>query len=178
MDPVNAALADPAKRESAQRRLASFLRPNIETGCIEWTGKATAHGGYGAMTAGRGYKIRAHRLAWALRHGPIPSGKIVCHKCDNPKCCNVLHLFLGTKADNMDDKMRKGRGSAPPMHLGEKHPKATIPDADFPAIKASKETLHVLAARYGVSTMTIWRIRKGKTRHAHIRKGTSAHQGV
>lgn len=50
-----------------------------------------------------------HRLAWSRKHGPIPPGKKVLHKCDNPPCFEETHLFLGTQKDNMVDCANKGR---------------------------------------------------------------------
>lgn len=51
----------------------------------------------------------AHRVAWQLTFGPIPSRLLVCHTCDNGLCVNPEHLFLGTNRDNMQDCSRKGR---------------------------------------------------------------------
>lgn len=52
---------------------------------------------------------KVHRYIWEQTKGPIPEGMLVCHSCDNPRCINVYHLFLGTSQDNMDDKVKKGR---------------------------------------------------------------------
>ena len=92
-------------RTVAERiRAHSTITPS---GCIEWTGTRT-RGGYGSIKVD-GAMRRVPRVAWALAHGPIPEGMHVLHKCDNPPCCNVEHLFLGTNADNIADRIAKRR---------------------------------------------------------------------
>jgi hypothetical protein len=76
--------------------------------CWAWTGKARSQYGYGAFNVG-GRMVGAHRLAWELTNGVIAGGMHVCHRCDNPLCCNPGHFFLGTAQDNMDDMSAKGR---------------------------------------------------------------------
>ncbi len=56
-----------------------------------------------------GKKSNISRYVWRLRFDPIPRGMCICHKCDNPKCINPEHLFLGTHKDNSQDMARKGR---------------------------------------------------------------------
>lgn len=79
----------------------------MPTGCIEWTGHV-GEWGYG-QTSYKGEKYNVHRLAWILHFGEIAEGLNVCHKCDNPPCVNIDHLFLGTQKDNIDDAIAKGR---------------------------------------------------------------------
>lgn len=76
-------------------------------GCIGWTA-AKNNKGYGRILVGKGAKL-AHRVSWQLANGDIPKGKFVLHRCDNPICVNVKHLFLGTQKDNIEDMVRKGR---------------------------------------------------------------------
>ena len=87
-------------------RIAAQSAVNLDTGCVEWTGYVQPNG-YVKLHAG-GFKW-GHRVAWEAVNGPIPDGLQVCHRCDNPKCLNVEHLFLGTQKDNMQDAKAKGR---------------------------------------------------------------------
>jgi len=93
-------------RGTLRERLEARLVPT-ESGCLEWTG-ARNRDGYG--TVWDGGKMRStHRVSWELRNGEIPAGLCVLHKCDNRRCCDPAHLFLGTYADNNADMVQKGR---------------------------------------------------------------------
>lgn len=91
---------------------------NPETGCHEWTRSLSS--GYGQLNVG-GRSMLAHRFAWLRHYGAIPNGQHVLHRCDNRRCVNIEHLFLGTNLDNIRDKSAKGRGKGPSLH-GESHP--------------------------------------------------------
>src|SRR5438105_15819938 len=76
-------------------------------GCWNWTGPLTEHGYARVMYHGQ--YVRAHRLAFELAIGPIPVGMFICHHCDNRRCVNPTHLFVGTNQDNIRDSVSKGR---------------------------------------------------------------------
>lgn len=88
-------------------RLIARTVPEPNTGCLLWLGFVNENG-YGMLyVAGR--NRLAHRTLFALSNGPIPDDICVLHRCDTPICVNPEHLFLGTQADNVRDKVRKGR---------------------------------------------------------------------
>jgi hypothetical protein len=147
-------------------RLREHSKPNPDTGCVEWTGYVgTGHRGYGHIRiAGR--MFLAHRISWELTNGPIPNGLCVCHKCDNRRCINPEHLFLGTYRDNTIDAARKGRHKNPVMR-GEKSPSHRLSGKDVIEIRASNERTSELAARYGVCQAHILAI-KNRLRWRHI----------
>lgn len=138
------------------------FKVNTVTGCHEYLGRLTPTG-YGTFYhAGR--RLSAHRASWEASRGPILGGLLVCHKCDNPKCINVEHLFLGTDGDNMRDRVAKGRiGITHPMG---KPSKATLDIEKVTRIRsryASGERAIKLAAEYGVTDSCIYRVLRCET---------------
>lgn len=88
-------------------RLERYI-PVPESGCWLWTGDTSQYG-YGKFRIGAHAYGCAHRFFYEQLVGPIPDGLCVLHKCDTRLCVNPGHLFLGTKKDNWDDSVRKGR---------------------------------------------------------------------
>jgi hypothetical protein len=83
--------------------------------CWIWVGAGNGHsyGGLRAGACGTGIRtpiIRAHIASWILHFGPVPEGKHICHRCDQPRCIRPDHLWPGTHDENMRDKALKERG--------------------------------------------------------------------
>lgn len=124
--------------------------------CWIWTG-ARQPKGYGWIQVNK-RMYAAHRMAWAITHGPIPTGLFVCHHCDNPQCVRPDHLFLGTNSENLQDAVRKGR-HRPTALPGERNPRAKLTFEDV--LEARKEfsrgvTHRELARRFGVARSTMY----------------------
>jgi hypothetical protein len=121
--------------------------------------------GYGLFKLGgrRGRTMRAHRYAYELAYGPIPEGQLVCHRCDNPSCCNPEHLFLGTPAENSADMVRKGRS---PNRVLKTQPWARLTEETVLHIRADHQagkTYREIAAEYGVGKTTVESIVRRRT---------------
>ena len=147
----------------------------FSSGCWPWTGYRNRDG-YGTLQiwdADHYVHRLAHRVQWELVNGPIPEGLKVLHSCDNPPCIRPSHLFLGTDAVNVADKMRKGRhgGSNRGQRLigrqGEDQVGSKLTDAQVLRIRhlAATEPRGIqrqLGIEYGVSEELISRIKLRK----------------
>jgi len=131
--------------------------------CLIWTGHINEDG-YGQLK--RNYKTyRAHRYAWELINGTIPQGMLVCHVCDNRKCANPDHLFLGTYKDNMQDASRKGRLNHKNQRKGSQCKQAKLNESQVLVIRQRlvSESISSIAKEYQISVRAIRRI---KDRHS------------
>ena len=137
-----------------------------ERGCLNWTG-ARFKTGYPKISW-KGKTHYGHRLSYHLNIGEIPVGKFVCHSCDNPKCCNPAHYFLGTQKDNMRDASQKGRlaGNGGKI-FGSNHHLASLTESQVVEIRAryvaEGESQRALARAFGVSQRCIANVVGHKT---------------
>ena len=134
------------------------IQEDPKTGCHIWTA-AKYSNNYGHIRW-QEKDLLAHRVAWEYENGKIPPGLQVCHKCDQPQCCNPDHLFLGTQTDNMRDMINKGRDCFP---RGERQGFAKLTEADVLNIRqriAEGERNKDLAIKYDVDPSTISNIKR------------------
>ena len=116
---------------------------NEDTGCWDWIGAKT-NDGYGKMRNGDKF-IYAHRYSASVHIGHIPSGMIVCHRCDNPGCVNPKHLFIGSIKDNMVDKATKGRGNTSHQRISVSVIKSII---DSPLSSYKEAVIHGISSSW------------------------------
>ena len=137
--------------------------------CWPWQG-AVGGDGYGKFKTGGDvsgrHHYRAHRVAYMLWNAEDPSGKLVCHSCDNPRCCNPRHLWLGSPAENTRDAARKKRMARP---RGESNASAKLTADMVRRIRFLGKTMSQseIGERFGVSQRHVGRILR-RERWAHI----------
>ncbi len=114
--------------DSDKKRFWDKVKTQGNDQCWPWTA-STDLSGYGRFGF-REILLSAHRVAWEITYGDIPFKKHVLHHCDNPRCCNPEHLFIGTHQDNMADRDKKGRGKTCVLK-GEKNPNSRFKEVDI-----------------------------------------------
>lgn len=150
------------RTNSVAERMTARTVKDPTTGCWNFQGCKVGNYGYGQIDLGDGMRAYAHRVAWALVHGPIPDDKIVLHACDNARCVNVEHLRLGTQAENVHESVQKGRYNA----FGQQKLNA----AQVLAIRdrvANGTDQHTVAREFGIARNTVSQIANHKT-WAHL----------
>lgn len=128
--------------------------------CWPWTGPMFVTG-YGQVSV-QGRPEYGHRLAYQVHRGTIPAGRVVRHRCDNPRCVNPAHLVLGSKADNSRDMVNRGRSCR-----GPKAHSVVLTEAQVREIRTRYRprvvTQTTLANEYGVSRANISAIVCGRS---------------
>lgn len=140
----------------------NIVNRSLNTPCWEWTGAKNKRG-YGTIGY-LGKYVRINRISYMLFRGIVPRSMEVCHKCDNPKCFNPDHLFLGTHTDNMRDAFSKGRI---PIHKGEASGASKLTEKQVRIIRKLyvpfTNSRHTLSKRFNVHGDTVVLAATGKT---------------
>ena len=146
-------------------RFFSKLKHNPETGCWEWTASRTRCG-YGHLRD-RGVLMLAHRVSWQMHRGDI-GDLFVCHRCNNPRCVNPEHLYLGTNQENIADAIKDGIfGSV--LTAGDVRVIRALRDAGgiLPRWRRSGDadgvSISDLARQFGASYCTIWSVLRDRS---------------
>lgn len=132
--------------------------------CWEWTEKSPKPGEYGRFLIyadGKSTAYLAHRFAYTMAYGYVPDDLLVCHSCDNRRCCNPRHLWVGTDQDNAQDMWSKGRGQR-----GENHSYAKLTAnqvLEMRSILQAGATQSKVADMYGVNRATVGDIYRRST---------------
>lgn len=149
-------------KENPRDRIIQNVK--VSGDCWIWTGSYGSDG-YGVIGIGR-KQFRTHRVSFEIFSGKCADGLLVCHKCDDPRCVNPEHLFVGTPKDNTQDMIAKGRKykmentNHPLCKITHKQRKEIISRRD------DGETLKEIAKDYGVHFGTISAICKGSRSYA------------
>lgn len=131
--------------------------------CWIWTAKIEKKSGYGRFKVGHAGQVMAHRLSVQFSGRSIPDGMLVCHSCDNRRCVNPGHLFVGSHSDNTRDSIRKGRWPTKNWF------KCKITDAqviELTNLRSNGWTTKALSEKYKISQTQVKDISNGRSRGA------------
>lgn len=155
-------------KEEDFERLKKYYEKYVikQDGCWDWKG-ITEHTGYAKL--GIRPPIKAHRASWIIHKGEIPKGLVVCHSCDNRKCTNPNHLWIGTHKENIQDRIKKGRCNTP---KGTQLKVSKINEIEAKEIKILLKkglTCAEISRQYEVNGKLISRIKNGETwKHVEV----------
>lgn len=155
-------MSNPKAPQTIQEGFNKFVIRN-DDGCWNWAG-CVPKNGYPQFRF-QMKRERAHRASWLLHYGDIPENMHVLHRCDNKRCSRPDHLFLGTRADNMRDMLKKGYHPT----LGKKHEDNHRAILCLDKVKQIKSLIDIgksmkkIADIFNVSVGAIANIRYGNT---------------
>ena len=136
-----------------------FVR-DLETDCWNLTSHAITKQGYPKVCINQRHRYAAHHF-YELVYGPLPFGTVIRHTCDNPQCINPAHLQAGTHADNVADRVERGRSA-----IGTNHGRAELTERQVKNIRGLLDTgltRTEIARKYGVTRRVIYQIAEGLT---------------
>lgn len=143
---------------SYKSRFLSKIELNNQNGCIEW--KSAVKARYPMFGLSQNKQVKAHRYAYFLENGEFDPKKWVLHKCDNTRCCNPAHLYLGDAKQNASDRVSRGREGD---RNGIKNGRSKINDGSAYIIKnmLKGKSHKFVSGLYGVTPEMVSNIRRG-----------------
>lgn len=146
------------QRQKELNHLTFLSKVKVSDGCWNWTGMYQGYG-YGQTSKivdGKKKWIYAHRYAYEYYHGQIPQGTVVMHSCDNRRCVDPMHLYVGSQKENIADKVKKGRANyrAVTQEIANEIRERNV---------SAMQDITLLASEYGLSPQTVYSIIKGKS---------------
>ena len=149
------------KIEKISKNGKDIILEKLENGCMICTSHCKDKDGYVRIRR-NGKHDRLHRIIYEMNRGEIPLGMVVRHKCDNPSCCNIDHLEIGTQKDNVNDMIIRGRSNKGKTNIksrGIYNNNCKLTEEQVKEIYLSNLGYRKLSKIYNVSTTNISNIK-------------------